>query len=100
MVNAEGRPVIIDLGSSLVLKSGVIYDPPGCPGNARWMAPEALRRGGYPITTKLDVWSFGCLGIEVNTRARPKFLGAYANPRSRYFPERGLSTISSRIVPS
>ena len=68
MVNSEGKAVVIDLGSSLVLKPGAVHAPPGCPGNARWMSPEALRGGQYPITPKVDVWSFSCLCAEVNTR--------------------------------
>jgi hypothetical protein len=71
MVNVEGQAMIIDLGSSLLLKSGAPYLPSSHDsslGNPRSTAPEALQ-GGYPITPKVDVWSFASLGIEVNIHA-------------------------------
>jgi len=69
MVNTEGKAVLIDFGSSMLLKSGladVSQSHDDSPGTPRWMAPEALRPGRYPITQKVDVWSFACLCIEVS----------------------------------
>jgi len=76
MVDAEGKAVVIDLGSSLVLQSGVAYVPSdnGLSGNPRWMPPEALRTGGYPITPKLDAWSFASLCIDKYMRLHDHLL--------------------------
>jgi hypothetical protein len=69
MVDAEGKAVVIDFGSSLLLKPGTDCVSPShcsCLGNARWMAPEAFGSEMYPITPGVDVWSFANLCIEVN----------------------------------
>lgn len=72
MVNAEGKAVVIDLGSSLVLKPGAAHvsSNDGSRNNPRWTALEVLRPT-HPVTTKVDVWSFACLAIEVFSGKKP-----------------------------
>ncbi|KIM76729.1 hypothetical protein PILCRDRAFT_77492, partial [Piloderma croceum F 1598] len=74
MINANGHAFIIDFGSSLLLQpsaSSTTSSHDKSPGNPRWMAPETLQHGHYPITPKADVWSFAGLGIEVFSGKRP-----------------------------
>jgi Protein kinase domain. len=73
VVNADGKAVLIDFGSSVLLKSGTAVVSPlhdDSPGSTRWMAPEALRPHLYALTQKADVWSFACLEIEVSPISR------------------------------
>jgi len=47
-------------------------------GSMQWMAPEVLQGGGYG--RKADVWSFGCVIIEMATAADPWGEDAFDNP--------------------
>jgi serine/threonine protein kinase len=82
MINANGHAFIIDFGSSILLQPSAasttsLHDK--SPGNPRWMAPETMQLGRYPITPKADVWSFAGLGIEVNCMHLYFFLAEYAD---------------------
>ncbi|GAQ79493.1 Protein kinase superfamily protein [Klebsormidium nitens] len=60
-----------DLGGSFALGG----NPPAdvCVGTPRWMAPDVLRAmyGRHPYGTEADVWSFGCVVLEMLTLAPP-----------------------------
>jgi len=104
MINANGHAFIIDFGSSLFLQPGAASTTSShdkSPGNFRWIAPETMQHGHYPITPKADVWSFAGLGIEVNCICTFTFFLWNTLIRRhvrRYSQARGLSTTSSGMV--
>eukprot|EP00759_Apiculatamorpha_spiralis_P036386 PhF_6_TR36539/c0_g1_i1/m.53886 len=58
---------LADFGSATQLKNGVAT---GTKGSVRWMAPEVMR-GKEPYTQACDIWSVGCLMLELVTRQQP-----------------------------
>lgn len=50
-----------------VSHSGVIYQD--IKGSILWMAPEVITQN--PVGTRSDIWSLGCLLIELATAAKP-----------------------------
>jgi serine/threonine protein kinase len=47
-------------------------------GSILWMAPEVMQGGGYGRMA--DIWSFGCVLIEMMTAGDPWGTGAFTNP--------------------
>ncbi|KAI8926877.1 kinase-like domain-containing protein [Entophlyctis helioformis] len=68
----QGRLKISDFGVSKKL-GGNAYrrtSDASTQGTARWMAPENVRsQGGY--SAKIDIWSFGCVMIEMKSANMP-----------------------------
>jgi serine/threonine protein kinase len=86
-VDANGRAIITDFGLSKVVHEAVLFDngareddqqyeqtetspSPQYSVTARWLAPELICDKDFdgpspPISTASDVWSFGCLCLEV-----------------------------------
>ncbi|KZW01974.1 Pkinase-domain-containing protein [Exidia glandulosa HHB12029] len=40
-------------------------------GSIFWMAPEVLSNGGQGYSAKIDIWSVGCIYVEMSTGHRP-----------------------------
>ncbi|KAJ7585814.1 kinase-like domain-containing protein [Mycena floridula] len=70
LINDHGRAVLCDFGASEILVPGSPLLSGSHPGSLRWMAPEVIKPGQI-ISLKADVYSFGCLCIEVFTQRRP-----------------------------
>ncbi|KAJ7576222.1 kinase-like domain-containing protein [Mycena floridula] len=70
LINDHGRAVLCDFGASKILVPGSPLLSGSHPGSLRWMAPEVIKPGQI-ISLKADVYSFGCLCIEVFTNKRP-----------------------------
>lgn len=68
LLTPEGAIKLTDFGSSATLPG---EDEPclSMKGSPYWMAPEVVSRLGH--TTKADIWSFGCVLIEMKTGNPP-----------------------------
>lgn len=68
LLTPEGTIKLTDFGSSARLPG---EDEPclSMKGSPYWMAPEVVSRTGH--TTKADIWSFGCVLIEMKTGNPP-----------------------------
>ncbi|KAG8896412.1 hypothetical protein FRC01_011834, partial [Tulasnella sp. 417] len=77
LIDGAGRAVIIDFGLSAImdddptlvtsLATSSLHDA----GNARWMAPELLMEEGCTRSPSTDVYSFGCVALQVYTGEIP-----------------------------
>lgn len=52
-----------------LLTSGSRMHRPSLQGSVFWMAPEVVKQTSY--TAKADIWSLGCLIVEMNTGSHP-----------------------------
>lgn len=74
LVDLEGIVKISDFGCSKKLEESKLpYEQMGSlrsvRGTANWMAPEIIAPDGY--SAKVDIWSFGCLLLEMFTGKKP-----------------------------
>ena len=53
----------------LALLSGARVHRPSLQGSVYWMAPEVVKQTSY--TRKADIWSVGCLVVEMLTGEHP-----------------------------
>ena len=68
---AGSRAKVTDFGMSKLVSVNARFTPLSmCPGNALYMSPEALRQPPQ-YSTKLDVFSWGVLVIQIMTRLFP-----------------------------
>ncbi|KAG9047172.1 hypothetical protein FS837_002864 [Tulasnella sp. UAMH 9824] len=77
LINDTGHAVIMDFGLSAVMED----DPTLCTslataslrdaGNTRWMAPELLMEEGCTRSPSTDVYSFGCVALQIYTGEIP-----------------------------
>jgi serine/threonine protein kinase len=67
VVNETGNVKIVDFGCAKSMSQQTFSVSGGGGGTVLWMAPEVLR-GGKP-TSKSDVWSFGCLLLELTNES-------------------------------
>ncbi|KAG8974664.1 hypothetical protein FRC05_006998 [Tulasnella sp. 425] len=79
LIDDAGNAVIIDFGlsaiveddptlaTSLAATSSSLQDA----GNARWMAPELLMEEGCTRSSSTDVYSFGCVALQIYTGEIP-----------------------------
>lgn len=51
------------------LLTGAKVHRPSLQGSVYWMAPEVVKQTAY--TSKADIWSLGCLVVEMLTGAHP-----------------------------
>ena len=51
------------------LLTGAKVHRPSLQGSVYWMAPEVVKQTAH--TTKADIWSVGCLVVEMLTGQRP-----------------------------
>lgn len=65
LLNVSGEVKIADLGLASEVKPGTF----GIAGTPGFIAPEMIKRTGYD--TKLDIWSFGCLVMEMAEGVSP-----------------------------
>eukprot|EP00759_Apiculatamorpha_spiralis_P001004 PhF_6_TR10389/c0_g1_i2/m.16236 len=68
------RVMLADFGCATQIKNG---ETKGCVGTPRWMAPEVMKGASY--NQSCDIWSLGCLLLELLTRAHP-FEGTFPEP--------------------
>lgn len=66
LLNLSGEVKIADLGLAADAKTAAAAGIAGTPG---FIAPEMIKRTGYD--TKLDIWSFGCLVMEMVEGSAP-----------------------------
>ncbi|KAL8279988.1 hypothetical protein RQP46_007569 [Phenoliferia psychrophenolica] len=73
LVDNKGGIKISDFGISKRvddnLLSGAKVHRPSLQGSVYWMAPEVVKQTSY--TSKADIWSLGCLVVEMLTGAHP-----------------------------
>jgi mitogen-activated protein kinase kinase kinase len=77
LVDNKGSVKISDFGISKRVEASSLLTTPGKKGNPRvslqgsvfWMAPEVVRQTAY--TRKADIWSLGCLIVEMFTGSHP-----------------------------
>ncbi|KAL1918387.1 uncharacterized protein VTP21DRAFT_3047 [Calcarisporiella thermophila] len=73
LVDNKGRVKISDFGISKKMEDDLISvsgaSRPSLQGSAFWMAPEAVKQTQY--TCKADIWSLGCLVIEMFSGVHP-----------------------------
>lgn len=73
LVDNRGAVKISDFGVSKKTNFGGMNDAPGTrtslQGSVFWMAPEVVRQSGQSL--KSDIWSVGCLIVEMFTGSRP-----------------------------
>lgn len=69
----EGLPILFFFALSNIILFGFPGFPranrPSLQGSVYWMAPEVVRQTAY--TSKADIWSVGCLIIEMLTGTHP-----------------------------
>eukprot|EP00811_Abedinium_folium_P006119 NODE_15632_length_1039_cov_9.081140.p1 GENE.NODE_15632_length_1039_cov_9.081140~~NODE_15632_length_1039_cov_9.081140.p1 ORF type:complete len:314 (+),score=63.63 NODE_15632_length_1039_cov_9.081140:83-943(+) len=75
LVSLECQVKLTDFGCSKKATGEQTLSQSMC-GSIPWMAPEVITRSGYG--RKADIWSFGCVLIEMATAAKP--WGAFDNP--------------------
>lgn len=69
MVTDQGEIKISDFGVAKVIDSLNAGNRFSIQGSVYWMAPEIVRRQQY--TSKADIWSLGCLLLEMLTGEHP-----------------------------
>ncbi|KAL1635650.1 ATP binding [Neofusicoccum ribis] len=78
LVDNKGRVKISDFGISKRVEASTLLSPSGgkkganrvsLQGSVFWMAPEVVKQTAY--TRKADIWSLGCLIVEMLTGSHP-----------------------------
>ncbi|CAG8684073.1 6167_t:CDS:2, partial [Scutellospora calospora] len=72
LVDNKGRIKISDFGISKKVEDQIrasIVVRPSLQGSIFWMAPEVVKQTAY--TSKADIWSLGCLIVEMFTGTHP-----------------------------
>lgn len=71
LVDNKGGIKISDFGISKKMESSLMERPnrPSLQGSVFWMAPEVVKQTSY--TSKADIWSVGCLVVEMLTGTHP-----------------------------
>lgn len=68
MLIHDGRALLIDFGLSVVMEEVSWYTTSHRQGgNLRWIAPELTMNEDAERTPASDVYSFGCLAMEVSS---------------------------------
>ncbi|KAG8974385.1 hypothetical protein FRC05_007546 [Tulasnella sp. 425] len=66
LIDADGQARIVDCGISKVAEEMPTFHTSMVKVDCRWIAPElALGDGGYRMSSSSDVYSLGCLALEV-----------------------------------
>ncbi|KAK9459023.1 kinase-like domain-containing protein [Lipomyces oligophaga] len=75
LVDNKGKIKISDFGISKKVEAGLLasgsnqHHRPSLQGSIYWMAPEVVKQTSY--TRKADIWSVGCLVVEMFTGTHP-----------------------------
>lgn len=74
LVDNKGGIKISDFGISKKVEAGLLnssaaHHRPSLQGSVFWMAPEVVKQTSY--TLKADIWSLGCLVVEMLTGSHP-----------------------------
>jgi mitogen-activated protein kinase kinase kinase len=74
LVDNKGGIKISDFGISKKVEAGLLTSSaanhrPSLQGSVFWMAPEVVKQTSY--TLKADIWSLGCLIVEMFTGSHP-----------------------------
>jgi len=74
LVDNKGGIMISDFGISKKVEAGLLTTSaanhrPSLQGSVFWMAPEVVQQTSY--TLKADIWSLGCLIVEMSTGSHP-----------------------------
>lgn len=105
LLDVDGTCKISDFGISK--KTDNIYgDDPGnsMQGSVFWMAPEVIRPEGQGYSAKIDIWSLGCVVLEMFAGRRPwskeEAIGAIYKLGSERQPPPIPEDVSSVVSPS
>ena len=105
LLNLDGVCKISDFGISK--KSDNIYgndSSNSMQGSVFWMAPEVVRSQGQGYSAKVDIWSLGCVVLEMFTGKRPwskeETIGAIYKLGSRNEPPPIPEDVSNSIDPT
>ncbi|KIO26900.1 hypothetical protein M407DRAFT_50021, partial [Tulasnella calospora MUT 4182] len=76
LIDDAGHAMIIDFGLSAIMEDDPTFSTSLATslqgtGNARWMAPELLMQEGCKRSLSTDVYSFGCIALQVYTGEVP-----------------------------
>ncbi|KAI9360360.1 kinase-like domain-containing protein [Zopfochytrium polystomum] len=74
LLTMEGHAKIGDFGISKHLQTNLPYNRASRmsrQGTAQWMAPEVLLHPTHGYSAKVDIWSLGCVAIEMATAQPP-----------------------------
>jgi serine/threonine protein kinase len=73
-------------------------------GSLYWMAPEVVTNAGQGYNSKIDLWSLGCVVLEMLSGARPwqglEMMPIILKVRSSIELRHSLSTPSADVEPS
>ncbi|WVQ75733.1 hypothetical protein IAR50_005363 [Cryptococcus sp. DSM 104548] len=69
LVDNKGGIKISDFGISKKAENSIRTNRPSLQGSVFWMAPEVVKQTSY--TSKADIWSVGCLVVEMLTGTHP-----------------------------
>ncbi|KAM0791161.1 hypothetical protein ACM66B_005645 [Microbotryomycetes sp. NB124-2] len=69
LVDNKGGIKISDFGISKKVEDSSKVHRPSLQGSVYWMAPEVVKQTAY--TSKADIWSLGCLVVEMLTGTHP-----------------------------
>jgi serine/threonine protein kinase len=71
LLDVDGTCKISDFGISK--RTNIYGDDPGnsMQGSVFWMAPEVIRPEGQGHSAKIDIWSLGCVVLEMFAGRRP-----------------------------
>ncbi|KZV92696.1 kinase-like protein [Exidia glandulosa HHB12029] len=72
LISDDGVARVGDFGMSVVLAQYPGKDA-SMFGTLRWTAPDLFREDSRPLTPECDIWSFGCVVLEVVSNTKPHY---------------------------
>ncbi|KAI8814533.1 kinase-like domain-containing protein [Cladochytrium replicatum] len=79
LVSSQGQVKIADFGISKKTVSAVpyaVHNNMSLKGSVPWMAPEVVRSAKTGYSAKVDIWSLGCVALEMSTGCTPWLLSS------------------------
>lgn len=95
LVDTNGNLKLADFGSAKQFENVMMKEAPSVSYNYTplWTAPEVINSGSYDL--KVDVWSLGCVMIEMTTAKLPWWECSFENPFRALFHIGNSSAIPS-----